>query len=141
MFYPNVIICNSPQLSSELEIWMLDVFCIIFILLPASTRIIICSFLIQMVVHEFPAKSTINDLLESVGVTKSIWSPYRFPRKEELRPRVNNQPISDLTQKLNMGDVVELTPKLPHKSLPEYREEIQRMYDGGLTISGRGWGN
>jgi len=30
-----------------------------------------------------------------------------------------------------MGDVVELTPAIPDKSLSEYREEIQRMYERG----------
>jgi hypothetical protein len=35
-----------------------------------------------------------------------------------------------------MGDVVELTPALPHKSLTEYREEIQRMYErGGFALA------
>ena len=38
-----------------------------------------------------------------------------------------------------MGDVVELTPALPHESLPNYREEIQRMYDrGGFALATRG---
>ncbi|KAJ3705860.1 hypothetical protein LUZ61_009565 [Rhynchospora tenuis] len=96
----------------------------------------------KMSVHEFPSNSTLTDLLERVGVARSIWSPYSFPLKEELRPRVNSQPVSDATIKLNMGDVVELTPKLPHKSLPGYREEIQRMYDKDPVLSGRGgWGN
>lgn len=94
-----------------------------------------------MSVHEFPANSTVNDLLERVGEARSIWSTYCFEIKEELRPRVNNQPVSDPNQKLNMGDMIELTPKLPHKSLPEYRGEMQRMYDGNLMTSGRGWGN
>lgn len=40
--------------------------------------------------------------------------------------------------KLKMGDVVELTPAIPDKSLTEYREEIQRMYDRGLTVSTAG---
>lgn len=95
----------------------------------------------KMSVHEFPANSTVNDLLERVGEARSIWSTYCFEIKEELRPRVNNQPVSDPNQKLNMGDMIELTPKLPHKSLPEYRGEMQRMYDGNLMTSGRGWGN
>ncbi|KAJ3677114.1 hypothetical protein LUZ60_002838 [Juncus effusus] len=93
----------------------------------------------KMSVHEFPANSTVRDLLERVGAASSIWSPYGFPLKEELRPRVNHQPINDLTLKLNMGDVVDLTT---NKSLTEFREEIQRMYDGGSMVSGsKGWGN
>ncbi|KAJ1701461.1 hypothetical protein LUZ63_001240 [Rhynchospora breviuscula] len=92
--------------------------------------------------HEFPSNSTVADLLERVGVARSIWSPYSFPLKEELKPQVNGQPVSDPTLKLNMGDLVELTPKLSHESLHGYREEIKRMYDKGPMLSGRGgWGN
>ncbi|XP_072998474.1 probable GTP diphosphokinase RSH2, chloroplastic [Typha latifolia] len=92
----------------------------------------------KMSVHEFPANSTVTNLLERIGGGSSRWSAYSFPLKEELRPRLNHEPVSDPSQKLHMGDVVELTPALPHKSLTEYREEIQRMYEGGLTASGRG---
>lgn len=91
-----------------------------------------------MSVHEFPANSTITDLLERAGRGGSRWTPYSFPLKEELRPRLNNEPVSDPTCKLEMGDMVELTPAIPNKSLTEYREEIQRMYDGGLTVSSTG---
>ncbi|KAL0441352.1 UNVERIFIED_CONTAM: putative GTP diphosphokinase RSH2, chloroplastic [Sesamum radiatum] len=84
---------------------------------------------------EFPANSSIMDLLETAGRGSSRWTSYRFPVKEELRPRLNHEPVSDPTCKLKMGDVVELTPAIPDKSLTEYREEIQRMYDRGLTIS------
>lgn len=87
-----------------------------------------------MSVQEFPANSTIKDLLERAGRGSSRWSLYGFPIKEELRPRRNHQPVSDSTCKLKMGDVVELTPAIPNKSLTEYREEIQRMYNGGLTV-------
>jgi hypothetical protein len=56
--------------------------------------------------------------------------------KEDLRPKVNHEPISDLGRSLSMGDVVELTPALPNKSLTKYREEIQRMYDcGGFALA------
>ncbi|XP_041000764.1 probable GTP diphosphokinase RSH2, chloroplastic [Juglans microcarpa x Juglans regia] len=92
----------------------------------------------KMSVHEFPANSTIMDLLERAGRGGSRWTPYGFPLKEELRPRLNNEPVSDPTCKLEMGDMVELTPAIPNKSLTEYREEIQRMYDGGLTVSSTG---
>lgn len=87
-----------------------------------------------MSVQEFPANSTIKDLLESAGRGSSRWTLYGFPLKEELRPRLNHQPVSDPTYKLKMGDVVELTPAIPNESLTEYREEIQRMYNGGLTV-------
>ncbi|KAK6128064.1 hypothetical protein DH2020_038192 [Rehmannia glutinosa] len=89
----------------------------------------------KMSVQELPANSSVMDLLETAGRDSFRWSSYRFPAKEELRPRLNHEPVSDPTCKLKMGDVVELTPALPDKSLTEYREEIQRMYDKGLTIS------
>ncbi|KAF3452027.1 hypothetical protein FNV43_RR08123 [Rhamnella rubrinervis] len=92
----------------------------------------------KMSVQEFPANSTIMDLLERSGRGSSKWTPYGFPLKEELRPRLNHEPVSDNMCKLKMGDVVELTPAIPDKSLTEYREEIQRMYDRGLTISSTG---
>ncbi|OVA03799.1 HD/PDEase domain [Macleaya cordata] len=94
----------------------------------------------KMSVQEFPASSTVMDLLIRVGRGSLRWSsPYRFPVKEELRPRLNREPVDDLTLKLKMGDVVELTPTIPDKSLTEYREEIQRMYDQGrLAVSGSG---
>ncbi|CAO2202125.1 unnamed protein product [Urochloa humidicola] len=90
----------------------------------------------KMSVQELPANSTVGDLMERVGANSPRWSPYSFPLKEELRPRVNHKPISDPNRKLSMGDVVELTPALPHKSLTEYREEIQRMYErGGFALA------
>ncbi|CAL5001748.1 unnamed protein product [Urochloa decumbens] len=90
----------------------------------------------KMSVQELPANSTVGDLMERVGANSPRWSPYSFPLKEELRPRVNHKPISDPDRKLSMGDVVELTPALPHKSLTEYREEIQRMYErGGFALA------
>ncbi|KAF8695197.1 hypothetical protein HU200_037655 [Digitaria exilis] len=96
----------------------------------------------KMSVQEFPANSTVMDLMDRVGANSPRWSPYSIPMKEDLRPRVNHEPISDLDRKLSMGDVVELTPALPHKSLSGYREEIQRMYDrGGFALSTRGGGS
>ncbi|PON88943.1 RelA/SpoT [Trema orientale] len=92
----------------------------------------------KMSVQEFPANSTIMDLLETSGRGSLRWTPYGFPLKEELRPRLNREPVSDPMCKLKMGDVVELTPAIPDKSLTEYREEIQRMYDRGLTVSSTG---
>ncbi|KAK8641913.1 hypothetical protein V6N13_011281 [Hibiscus sabdariffa] len=92
----------------------------------------------KMSVQEFPANSTILDLLERAGRGNSIWAPLRFPVKEELRPRLNQEPVSDPTCRLKMGDVVELTPAIPDKYLTEYREEIQRMYNRGLPVSSAG---
>ncbi|XP_059638547.1 probable GTP diphosphokinase RSH3, chloroplastic [Cornus florida] len=92
----------------------------------------------KMSVQEFPANSTVLDLLERTGRGSSRWTPYGFPLKEELRPRLNHEAVDDPTCKLKMGDVVELTPAIPDKSLTEYREEIQRMYYRGLTVSGTG---
>ncbi|GMI91729.1 RELA/SPOT homolog 3, RELA/SPOT HOMOLOG 3 [Hibiscus trionum] len=92
----------------------------------------------KMSVQEFPANSTMMDLLESAGRGNSIWSPLRFPVKEELRPRLNHEPVSDPTCRLKMGDVVELTPAIPDEYLTEYREEIQRMYNRGLHVSSAG---
>ncbi|KAL4290449.1 hypothetical protein GQ457_14G007340 [Hibiscus cannabinus] len=92
----------------------------------------------KMSVQEFPANSTMMDLLERAGRGNSRWSPYGFPVKEELRPRLNHEPVSDATCRLKMGDVVELTPSIPDKSLTEYREEMQRMYNRGLPVSSTG---
>ncbi|CAF2080867.1 hypothetical protein BRARA_F00068 [Brassica rapa] len=89
----------------------------------------------KMTVQEFAASSTVSDLLSRAGPGSSRWSMYSIPEKEELRPRLNQVPVSDLKCKLKMGDVVELTPAIPDESLTEYREEIQRMYDRGLAFS------
>ncbi|KAK1631183.1 hypothetical protein QYE76_005498 [Lolium multiflorum] len=90
----------------------------------------------KMSVQEFPAGSTVMDLMDRFGANCQRWSPYRVPMKEDLRPKVNHEPISDLGMPLSMGDVVELTPALPNKSLTKYREEIQRMYDcGGFALA------
>ncbi|CAI0473211.1 unnamed protein product [Linum tenue] len=89
----------------------------------------------KMSVQELPANSSVVDLLERAGQGSTRWSPYGFPAKEELRPKLNHEPVSDPTCKLKMGDVVELSPTIPDKSLTEYREEIQRMYDRGLTTT------
>ena len=88
-----------------------------------------------MSVQEFPANSTVMDLLERAGRGSTRWTPYEFPVKEELRPKLNHEPVSDPSCKLNMGDVVELTPTISDKSLTVYREEIQRTYDRGISTS------
>nr|KJB57044.1 hypothetical protein B456_009G146300 [Gossypium raimondii] len=92
----------------------------------------------KMSVQEFPADSTMMDLLERAGLGNSRRSPFGFTVKEELRPRLNHEPVNDPTCRLKMGDVVELTPAIPDKSLTEYREEIQRMYNSGLPVSSAG---
>lgn len=89
----------------------------------------------KMSVKEFPMNSTMMDLLEMTGHGSPHWKSYGVPMKEELRPRLNHHPVSDPTCKLKMGDVIELTPAIPDKSLVEYREEIQRMYNRGPTVS------
>lgn len=97
----------------------------------------------KMSVQELPPNSTVMDLLERVGQGCTRWSPCTFPVKEELRPRLNHEPVNEPKQMLKMGDVVELTPTIPDKSLTEYREEIQRMYDRGRGLAAaapsRGW--
>ncbi|KAF5939833.1 hypothetical protein HYC85_021000 [Camellia sinensis] len=85
-----------------------------------------------MSMQEFPANSTILDLMERASQGSFRWTSYGFPVKEELRPRLNHEPVSYPTCKIKMGDVVELTPVILDKS---YKEEIQWMYDGGLTVS------
>ncbi|XP_074294844.1 putative GTP diphosphokinase RSH2, chloroplastic [Silene latifolia] len=89
----------------------------------------------KMSVQEFPTNSTMMDLLERTGHGSPRWTPYGFPVKEDLRPRLNHEPVSDPTCRLKMGDVIELTPAIPDKSLVEYREEIQRMYNRGRSVS------
>lgn len=88
-----------------------------------------------MSVQEFSANSTVRDLLERVGRGSTRGTSYGFPLKEELRPKLNHKPVSDPSCMLKMGDVIELTPTIPDKSLTVYREEIQRMYDRGLSLS------
>lgn len=103
--------------------------------LPSSFSILECVFVLcQMSVQELAANSSVKDVLNISGS--------RFISvKEELRPRVNHEPVRDLGCKLKMGDVVELTPRIPDKSLTEYREEIQRMYDRGLSVTNSNrWG-
>ncbi|KAK2652023.1 hypothetical protein Ddye_011879 [Dipteronia dyeriana] len=92
----------------------------------------------KMSVQEFPANSTVMNLLERAGRGSTRWSPYGFPMKEVLRPRLNHELVSDPSCKLKMGDVIELTPAISDKSLTEYREEIQRMYERGLAGSNTG---
>ncbi|KZV50080.1 hypothetical protein F511_21650 [Dorcoceras hygrometricum] len=89
----------------------------------------------KMSVQEFPTNSSVMDVLVTAGRDSSRRTSYGFPVKEELRPRLNYAPVSNPMSKLKMGDVVELTPAIPDKSLTVYREEIKRMYDNGVAIS------
>ncbi|KAJ9559606.1 hypothetical protein OSB04_004766, partial [Centaurea solstitialis] len=89
----------------------------------------------KMSVQEFPASSSVKDALNKAGQGSSRYGSYGFSVKEELRPRLNQVPVSDPNCKLKMGDVVELTPRIPDKSLTEYREEIQRMYNSTKSKS------
>lgn len=89
--------------------------------------------MLQISVQEFPATSTIRDLMEKASQGSFRWSPYRLPVKLESRATLNCKPVSDPSCKLKMGDVVELTPAMPDKVLDECRGEMQRIYDRGLT--------
>lgn len=91
-----------------------------------------------MSVQEFPANSTIMDLMQRCGRGSSRWTSHGFPIDEDMRPKVNHKQVNDPQCKLKMGDVVELTPVIPDKSLTECREEIQRMYDCGIRVSNPG---
>ncbi|KAJ0755665.1 putative GTP diphosphokinase [Helianthus annuus] len=82
----------------------------------------------KMSVQEFPANSRVKDLVDV---------RYGFSVKEEVLLKVNREAVDDFNFKLRMGDVVELGPKLPDKSLTEYREEIQRMYEIGQPATSR----
>lgn len=88
-----------------------------------------------MSVQEFPANSSVKDLVARVGQGSCRWTPYGFSVKQELMPKLNHEPVREFRSKLKMGDVVELTPKIPDKSLVEYREEIQRMYESGVSVT------
>ncbi|GKB56063.1 probable GTP diphosphokinase RSH2, chloroplastic [Tanacetum coccineum] len=89
----------------------------------------------KMSVQEFPGNSTLKDVLNIPGHgSSSRYSPYGFSLNQELRPRLNHEPVSDPGCKVKMGDVIELTPRIPDKLLIEYREEIQSMYDRGHSV-------
>ncbi|KMZ59758.1 hypothetical protein ZOSMA_65G00920 [Zostera marina] len=89
----------------------------------------------KMFVKEFPAHSTLMDLFGRLARASSRWSGYSLAQKEELRSRLNHQPVEllDRFRKLMMGDIVELTPHIHDKSLSGYRDEIQRMYDANVV--------
>lgn len=85
-----------------------------------------------MIVQELPGNSTVADLLERtsnedalVATVGGFW--------EEARPKVNHKEVEDIQLKLKMGDLVELLPSVPGKSLNEYREKLRRMFDDCST--------
>ncbi|KAH9320639.1 hypothetical protein KI387_015278, partial [Taxus chinensis] len=82
----------------------------------------------KMTVQDLPPNSTVKDLLEKMGNDNLAFTSYGTPVKEELRPRLNHETVSDISQKLKTGDLVELTPSLPAKSLTERREEMKRLF-------------
>nr|GEX63883.1 probable GTP diphosphokinase RSH2, chloroplastic [Tanacetum cinerariifolium] len=73
----------------------------------------------KMSVLEFPANTTVKDVLDRVREGSYRWSPYRFLGKQELIAKLNHEAVSDPIGKLRMGDVVDLTPKIHDKSLIE----------------------
>ncbi|KAI5081841.1 hypothetical protein GOP47_0001584 [Adiantum capillus-veneris] len=82
----------------------------------------------KMMVQELPGSSTVADLLERttkedalVATVGGFW--------EEARPKVNHKNVEDIQQELKMGDLVELQPSVPGKSLNEYREKLRRMFE------------
>lgn len=82
----------------------------------------------KMMVQELPGNSSVADLLERtskedalVATVGGFW--------EEARPKVNHKEIEDIQQKLQMGDLVELQPSVPGKSLNEFREKLRRMFN------------
>lgn len=62
-----------------------------------------------MSVQEFPANTSVMDMLEKAGRGST---PYGFPVKEELRPKINHVPVTDPSCKLKMDGDVELTPTI-----------------------------
>lgn len=81
----------------------------------------------KMTVQEQPPNITVKQLLDELN--------YEAPIKEELRPRVNQKTVSNLNQKLKMGDLVELTPSISDTSLIEYREKMRRLYKKSSQIT------
>ncbi|GKB02496.1 putative reverse transcriptase domain-containing protein, partial [Tanacetum coccineum] len=73
----------------------------------------------HMPVLESPANATVKDVLDRVGEGSYSWSPYGFSVKQELIAKLNHEVVSDPIDKLGIGDVLELTPKIPDKSLIE----------------------
>lgn len=79
-----------------------------------------------MSVQEFLPCSTVKDVTMKFGSDDSRWSRSEILLKEELRPRLNYEPVADLNQKLRTGDIVELEPAILDKYLKECRKENVR---------------
>lgn len=86
-----------------------------------------------MSVQEFLPCSPVKDVTMKFGSDDSRWSRSEILLKEELRPRLNYEPVADLNQKLRTGDIVELEPAILDKYLKECRE--RRMHDGNRTFA------
>ncbi|GJR29873.1 E3 SUMO-protein ligase SIZ1 [Tanacetum coccineum] len=98
----------------------------------------------NMSVQEFPTNATMKDVLDRAGEGSYRWSPYRFLVKQEFIAKLNHEAVSDLIGKLRMRDVVELTPKIPEKSLIEKEKKYNIcMYESRLSTksTGRASGN
>ncbi|GJW39003.1 DNA polymerase epsilon catalytic subunit A-like protein [Tanacetum coccineum] len=88
----------------------------------------------HMPVQESPANATVKDVLDRVGEGSYSWSPYGFSVKQELIAKLNHEVVSDPIDKLGMGDVLELTPKIPDKSLIE-KKRRNSTYNQGKDIA------
>eukprot|EP00252_Welwitschia_mirabilis_P001403 TRINITY_DN1126_c0_g1_i1.p1 TRINITY_DN1126_c0_g1~~TRINITY_DN1126_c0_g1_i1.p1 ORF type:complete len:785 (+),score=136.67 TRINITY_DN1126_c0_g1_i1:525-2879(+) len=83
----------------------------------------------RMTVQELAPNSTVKDLLRKMSKKNSQLTTYGIPF-EELKIKVNDEIVNNIDYKLKMGDVVEFTPSISDQALIEYRERIQRMFDG-----------
>lgn len=80
-------------------------------------------------VQELLGNSTVADLLERTSKEDDALVVTVGGFWEAARPKVNHKEVDDFQQKLKMGDLVELQPCMPGKSLNEYRDKLRRMYD------------
>ncbi|KAJ7534947.1 hypothetical protein O6H91_12G011600 [Diphasiastrum complanatum] len=104
----------------------------------------------RMVIQEFPAGSTVGDLLMCREQNfKPLAAENRSACGVEMQPKVNHQIINNMQQKLQMGDLVELTPVVSsdrqqrsdsdlslvgevgdeERIISAYRKQIRRMYE------------
>ena len=73
-----------------------------------------------MTVQELPPNSIVKDLLDIITYGSSPFTSNGLLIQEELRPIVNHKIVSDPCQKMEVGDLVELTLSIPHTFLIEY---------------------
>lgn len=83
----------------------------------------------KMTVQELAPNSTVKSLLEKMGSDTLPFTSYGATIKEELRPKLNHETVCDLNKNLKTGDLVELSPSIPDKSLIECREEMKRLFN------------